>query len=108
MRLELRPCGDFICGYVIWASDVARAAAARINRKDLVGQQLLRDFTLDDDGIARGKAYVPDLGLTFKGSARHIDRDTIRIKGCVVSNLICKSQVWNRVTDAALPTASQP
>lgn len=101
VHLQLRPCGPLICGDVVWASDEARAAAKRVSKTELLGAQLLRDFQRDDDGQARGKVFVPDLGVTFKGSARHRDIDTIRVKGCLLGNLICKSQVWTRVPEAA-------
>ncbi len=97
VHLELRPCGAFICGHVIWATDAAKKAASRYSKNELVGQQLFRDFTLRDDGTARGKVFVPDLGLTFKGAAQHVNSDTIKVKGCVIGNMICKSQIWTRL-----------
>lgn len=97
VHLELRPCGVHVCGHVVWATEGARTAAARFSKNDLVGQQLFRDFTVREDGIARGKVFVPDLGLTFKGAAHHVNADTIKVKGCVIGNVICKSQVWTRL-----------
>jgi uncharacterized protein (DUF2147 family) len=101
VHLELHPCGAQICGIVIWASDASKKAAARFSKVDIVGQQLFRDFTVGEDGLARGKVYVPDLGMTFKGAAQHIDADTIKVKGCVIGNMICKSQVWKRLPGAS-------
>lgn len=108
VHLQLRQCGDRICGDVVWATEAAKADARRGGKVDLVGQQLLRDFVRGDDGLARGKVFVPDLGLTFKGSAQHVNADAIKVKGCLVGGLICKSQVWTRAPDAALHTARKP
>ena len=97
VHLDLRACGVHICGHVIWATEAAKTAAARFRKNPLVGQQLFREFTVGDDGTARGKVFVPDLGLTFRGDARHIDPDTVKVKGCVIGNLVCKSQIWTRL-----------
>ncbi len=97
VHLELHPCGPNICGNVIWATEASKKAAMRFSGRELVGQQLFRDFKLGDDGLARGKVFVPDLGLTFRGAAQHLDADTIKVKGCVVGNLVCKSQIWTRI-----------
>lgn len=99
VHLELRPCGENICGEVVWATDAARKAALRFSDRELVGQQLFRDFKRGEDRTARGKVFVPDLGLTFKGAAQHRDSNTIKVKGCVLGNLICKSQVWTRLPE---------
>lgn len=99
VHLELHPCGENICGEVVWATDTARKAALRFSDRELVGQQLFRDFKQGEDRSARGKVFIPDLGLTFKGAARHLDSNTIKVKGCVVGNLICKSQVWTRLPE---------
>jgi uncharacterized protein (DUF2147 family) len=108
VHLRLRPCGPRICGDVVWATETARADAARGGKAELVGQQLLRDFMRGDDGLARGKVYVPDLGVTFKGSAQHVNEDAIKVKGCLVGGLICRSQVWTRVTDTAQHASHKP
>lgn len=99
VHLELNACGPNICGVVIWATEASKKEARRFSDRELVGQQLFRDFKLGDDGLARGKVFVPDLGLTFRGTAQHLNADSIKVKGCVIGNLICKSQVWMRLPE---------
>lgn len=108
VHLQLRPCGSRICGDVVWATETARADAARGGKAELIGQQLLRDFVRGDDGLARGKVFVPDLGLTFKGYAQHVNDNAIKVKGCLVGGLICRSQVWTRVTETAPSATLKP
>lgn len=97
VHLELRPCGAYLCGYVVWASDAATTSTRRRSKTELVGKQLMRDFSPGDGRIGRGKVFVPDLGMTFSGTAERLDAHTIKARGCVVGNLICKSQLWTRI-----------
>lgn len=97
VHLRLQPCGDLTCGYVVWASAKAQAAARRGGTAELVGLQLLRDFPRMSGVMGRGKVFVPDLNATFAGTAERIDDRTLKATGCVIPNLICKSQVWTRI-----------
>lgn len=100
VHIELKPCGAEVCGYVVWASEHAERTARKAGSQGLVGQQLLRDFTVGRDRVGRGKVYVPDLKTTFSGTATQLDARTLKAKGCIVANLVCKSQVWTRIDNA--------
>ena len=63
----------------------------------MVGLQLLQDFAPAGQGW-RGKVFVPDLNRTLTGSARTIDANHIEAKGCLIGSILCKSQVWTRLT----------
>jgi uncharacterized protein (DUF2147 family) len=99
VRLEIRPCGDSACGYVVWASPKAQEDARRGSGENLIGQQLLRDFAPGRSGW-RGKVFVPDLNHTFSGSARVLDASRLEAQGCLLGGLFCKRQIWTRVADA--------
>jgi len=101
VHIALKPCNGQICGYVIWASPKAEAAAQKGGTPKLVGAQLLRGFVVDDAGVGRGKVFVPDLNATFGGSAQLIDARTLRARGCLFANVICKTQIWTRIDTPA-------
>jgi uncharacterized protein (DUF2147 family) len=96
VHLDIRPCGAVACGYVVWASPKAQADARRGSGQDLVGQQLLHDFTPSKGGW-RGKVFVPDLNRTFSGSARMMDGGHLEAQGCLIGNILCKRQIWTRL-----------
>lgn len=100
VHIALRPCGEEICGFVVFASPKAEAAARKGGTPKLLGAQLLRGFKVDRNGIGRGKVFVPDLNATFSGSAEMVDARTLRAKGCLFGAVICKTQVWTRVDNA--------
>ena len=97
VHLEIRDCGASTCGVVVWASAKAEADARKSGTDTLIGKQLLRDFEAQRDGSLKGRVWVPTLKVTLVGSADIVDSRTMRAKGCVIGNFICKSQLWTRV-----------
>ena len=97
VHLDIRPCAEAACGYVIWATPAADAAARKGSGKPIVGQQLLRDFVWDKRGYWKGKVYAPDVNLTISGTAEQIGGDTLKARGCLLGKMLCKTQIWTRV-----------
>ncbi|MBO9707821.1 MAG: DUF2147 domain-containing protein [Caulobacter sp.] len=101
VHVEIRNCGAKTCGYVVWANEEAKADARKGGTDNLVGLQLLRDFTEQKNGVWKGKVFVPDLNMTFSGTAEFPNATTMKAKGCLLGNILCKSQTWRRVDVAA-------
>lgn len=98
VRIRLTPCGqDRMCGIVTWASDKAKADARRGGTEQLIGANLFRDFRRVAPGQYKGRVFVPDLNRTFSGHME-IKGDSMIGKGCVLAGLICKQQVWTRIS----------
>jgi uncharacterized protein (DUF2147 family) len=98
VHIRLTPCGeDRMCGIVTWASDKAKADARRGGTDQLVGANLFRDFRRVSADQYKGRVFVPDLNRTFSGHMQ-IKGDSMIGKGCVLAGLICKQQVWTRIS----------
>ena len=97
VHLEIKDCGPSTCGVVVWASAKAEADARKSGTDTLIGKQLLRDFEAQNNGSLKGRVWVPTLKVTLVGSADIIDPKTMRAKGCVIGNFLCKSQLWTRI-----------
>lgn len=97
VHLEIKDCGASTCGVVVWASAKAEADARKSGTDTLIGKQLLRDFEAQNNGTLKGRVWVPTLKVTLVGSADIVDSRTMRAKGCVIGNLLCKSQLWTRI-----------
>jgi uncharacterized protein (DUF2147 family) len=97
VHLEIKDCGETTCGVVVWASAKAEADARKSGTDTLIGKQLLRDFEAQRDGSLKGRVWVPTLKVTLVGSADIVDTKTMRAKGCVIGNFLCKSQLWTRI-----------
>lgn len=97
VRVRTGHCGDSVCGWVIWANDKARADAERKSGGPLIGAKLLRDYRVSGKARWTGRLYVPDMDSTFGSTITMVGTRTIRVKGCVIGGLLCKSQDWHRV-----------
>ena len=102
VHLEIKDCGPSTCGVVVWASAKAEADARKAGADTLIGKQLLRDFESQRDGSLKGRVWVPTLKVTLVGSADIIDPRTMRARGCVIGNFLCKSQLWTRIDSPSM------
>ena len=96
VHIRITPCGERVCGTVIWASDKAKADARKGGTTKLVGANLFREFREVAPGKYKGRVFVPDMNRTFSGQMR-IEGDSMIGKGCVLG-FICKSQTWTRIS----------
>jgi len=97
VHIDIQPCGQYLCGRVVWANANARDDARKGGTKELIGSQLLRNFAPSKSGAWKGKVFVPDLNVTVSGTAELLDATTLRARGCVFAGIGCKSQNWKRV-----------
>ncbi|MBA4780545.1 MAG: DUF2147 domain-containing protein [Blastomonas sp.] len=97
VRVVTQPCGENLCGKVSWASDLAKKDAAAGGTPNLVGTSLLRDYRLTKPGHWKGNVFVPDLGGTYYSTIKLLDAGRIKISGCILGGLLCKSQIWKKV-----------
>nr|WP_086491552.1 DUF2147 domain-containing protein [Novosphingobium panipatense] len=96
VEVAVAPCGAMLCGTVTWVGGQAVADAADAGVGHLVGTQLLRDYHREGDGGWQGEVYVPDMGGSFFSRIHQPDPAHLRISGCILHGLICKSQIWSK------------
>lgn len=94
--ISFAPCAEAMCGRVQWASDKAIADARKGGTDPLIGIELLRDFVPKGEGRWKGRIFLPDLNRTSKAELRQLGPDQVKVSGCAVGRIICKSQVWTR------------
>lgn len=96
VTVEIAPCGTLLCGAVVAASSEAQQDAREGGTAQLIGTRLLRDYHHTAAGQWQGRVFVPDRGDTFYSTISQLDSSRLRISGCILGGLICKSQVWQR------------
>ena len=99
VHVRAEPCGEQMCGVVVWANDKATADARLGGTDKLIGSQLFRGFVREKPGVWRGKVFVPDIAKIFSGTVTEVDRNTLKGSGCLVGRFGCKSQLWTRMPD---------
>lgn len=101
VAVRTRACGDRLCGWVAWANPSAQRDAQAAGIARLVGTELLENYRPDGPGRWSGTVFVPDMGRRFASQIESPSPGTLRVKGCILAGLICKSQLWTRI--ARLP-----
>ena len=90
-------CGSKLCGWIGWANGQAKQDAREEGVDPLIGVALLQDYEPNKDGTWSGTIYVPDMGRRFSSTIALVDRNQLKVKGCLIGGFICRSQLWHRV-----------
>lgn len=98
-QVQIAPCGGNLCGTIIWQKtpmkDKKNPDAAKRNR-DLVGTRMLYGLAPNGDNAWKGKLYNFENGKTYTGKMELTDANTLKLSGCIMGGVICKSQTWRR------------
>jgi uncharacterized protein (DUF2147 family) len=94
--IAIAPCGEALCGRVKWASDKAQADARKGGTDPLVGAELLSAIEPRGAGRWKARLFVPDINKTSRADLHLLGTDRLKVTGCAVGRLICKSQTWTR------------
>jgi len=86
-RIRIAPCGEGFCGDLTWLNDP--------NTKAKLGQRVFIGLKPAGDGW-KGKAFDPDDGKTYDGSAT-LSGSTLTTTGCALGGLVCRSEQWTRM-----------
>jgi uncharacterized protein (DUF2147 family) len=107
-RVSVYRCGRAICGKVLSLKEpndpeTGKPKLDKFNTdtgkrgRPLVGIELMSG--LKPGGAAdqwEGSLYNPEDGNTYMGILTARDLLTVRLQGCVLGGLICKSETWKR------------
>jgi uncharacterized protein (DUF2147 family) len=106
-RVRVAPCGAALCGTIVWLrepnddsgkpkKDQLNADAAKRNRP-VVGVPIvlgMRPSGTPDKWS--GQVYNAEDGKTYSGSLTITGASTLRLEGCALGGLACRSQTWTR------------
>jgi uncharacterized protein (DUF2147 family) len=95
VRTEM--CGVQLCGSIVSATPKAQQDAREAGVDRLIGTQLLRDYRFTGKNQWSGTVYIPDMGRSFSSRIVQLSPRVLRISGCILKGLICRSQDWIRL-----------
>jgi uncharacterized protein (DUF2147 family) len=102
VQVKTGACGDKLCGVVVYASQKAQADARKAGAEPLIGTTLLRGYRANGSAQWAGQVYVPDRKASYYSTIQLLDAQTLKVSGCILGGLICKSQTWHRVPSGGL------
>jgi uncharacterized protein (DUF2147 family) len=100
-RVRISPCGENICGVIVWLWD-PEANKKIADSRPLIGRQLFTDLRFTQpDHLAAGKIYNPEDGRLYRATVELKTEDTLELQGCFL--FICTRQIWRRVDSTSCP-----
>lgn len=103
--IEIYPCGEEFCGRIYWLKEETPGKKLIDDKnpdpqkrgRPLCRMEFMGGFHLDEEGhYTDGWIYSPVHGAVFDAEITVVDRDTLDLRGFVVSPLLGESQVWKR------------
>jgi len=104
-RVRIEPCGDAVCGHIVWAWDDTPADI--VDKAPLVGRKVVEGMRAE--GASRwagGRLYNPEDGRDYRGSLQLQSESRLLLEGCVL--FVCRQQIWRRVDAARCPPVAAP
>ncbi len=114
-HIQFEQCGEAICGRIVWMREAydeqGRPWTDRKNPdpglrdRPLMGLPIFYDFApagYDDDGdeVWEGKVYNPRSGDVHDAYITVVEPMTLKVEGCGLAGLICRTQHWSKVDDS--------
>jgi uncharacterized protein (DUF2147 family) len=104
-RVRIADCGGGLCATVLSLKepnapeggpklDIRNVDASKRTRP-IVGISLLSGMAPQGDQWL-GKIYNPEDGKTYKAYMSEQGSDKLKVQGCALGGLICKTQIWTR------------
>lgn len=98
-KIRIESCGAALCGTVVWEKaprkDVYNPDPAKRD-EPVTGRRVLLGMKPSGDGQWKGEVYNAEDGKTYTGYITLTGADQLKLQGCVLGGLICKSDTWSR------------
>jgi len=98
--IQIAPCGDALCGKVVWASERGQREVAQ-HTSNVIGTTVLTGLK-PTRGHWAGSLYVPDDNIHVSAKLQLLGERRMKLTGCGLMGLICRTQIWTRA-DGPLP-----
>ena len=89
MQVKFEPCGDAICGNIVWLKPGS-------DMKAKIGQRLFYDMRSSGANSWTGKAANPNNGSIYSGNMS-IEGSSLSTSGCMIGGLVCKTANWRKL-----------
>lgn len=97
-KVRVARCGANLCGTIVWlktpSTDKQNPDPVKRSRP-VVGIQMIYGMAPTGQNRWAGQLYNPRDGKTYSGKLA-LDGDTMKLSGCVMGGLICKTETWTR------------
>jgi uncharacterized protein (DUF2147 family) len=106
-RVRIANCGGAICGTIIALQEPNDPATgkpktdknntdANQRNRPMIGVQIVLGMRPNGADRWSGQVYNAEDGKTYSGNVTLTGANTLKLEGCALGGLVCKSQTWTR------------
>jgi uncharacterized protein (DUF2147 family) len=107
-RVKIADCGGALCGSIAWLQEpndpeTGKPKTDKNNpdpgkkTKPLIGTMIVLGMKPAGAGKWSGQVYNAEDGKTYSGNLEMTGDNALKLQGCTLGGLLCKSQTWSRV-----------
>ncbi len=100
-RIGISPCGEALCGKITWTLTPGGVDEnnpdPQKRARPVLGMEILQSMKATAPNRWEGSVYNAQNGKTYKAVMSLDNPDVLRMEGCVLGGLICRSQTWTKV-----------
>ncbi|WP_088345557.1 MULTISPECIES: DUF2147 domain-containing protein [Rhodomicrobium] len=100
-HIQIAKCGGGVCATVVKVKDPSRTDTQnpdpQLRKRPIKGIVIMNGATKSDAKTWSGKLYNTQDGQTYSGTLSVVDKNHVKLQGCVMGGLVCKGPTWNRV-----------
>ena len=99
--ISVYQCGGGLCAKVVKVTDPSRKddknPDPKLRSRPVVGVVIMSGAKKTGDKSWSGKLYNTQDGETYNGTVTVVNKNTLKLQGCVLGGLICQGPTWTRV-----------
>lgn len=122
-KLEIFPCGDKVCGKVIWLKHPnyvnscdgpvgmekkdRKNSDPSLRNRPIVGLQVMEGLSLEGEWWRNGSCYDPQSGNTYQCKMRLTSPSELQLRGFIGISLVGRTYTLNRERPGQMKTANK-
>ena len=99
--ISVYQCGGGLCAKVVKVADPGRKddknPDPKLRTRPVVGVVIMNGAKKSGANSWSGKLYNTQDGETYNGTVTVVNKNTLKLQGCVLGGIICQGPTWTRV-----------
>ena len=97
-QVKIYKCGASWCGKVVGGTTMkdVHNPNPSLRKRSVVGIDIIRSMRKRGKSY-KGQLYNPKDGKTYTGTIEPLSANKLKLSGCILGGLICRSQTWTRI-----------
>jgi uncharacterized protein (DUF2147 family) len=100
-HINIYQCGGGLCAKVVKVADPSRKddknPDPKLRTRPVVGVVIMNGAKKTGANTWSGKLYNTQDGATYNGTVTVVNKNTLKLEGCVLGGLVCQGPTWTRV-----------